>query len=48
MTPSIDVNKNISNHLNTTVGYLLGENEDNQLLKKPEDFTTLTGYSKTF
>lgn len=25
MTPSIDVAKNISNHLNTTVGYLLGK-----------------------
>lgn len=33
MTPSIDVAKNISNHLNTTVGYLLGETDRADLFK---------------
>jgi len=35
MTPSIDVAKNISNHLNTTVGYLLGETDKADLFKAP-------------
>lgn len=35
MTPSIDVAKNISNHLNTTVGYLLGETDNADLFKDP-------------
>lgn len=35
MTPSIDVAKNISNHLNTTVGYLLGETDKADLFKDP-------------
>lgn len=36
MTPSIDVAKNISNHLNTTVGYLLGEMDIADLFKDPK------------
>ncbi len=35
MTPSIDVAKNISNHLNTTVGYLLEETDKSDLFKDP-------------
>ena len=35
MTPSIDVAKNISNHLNTTVGYLLGKTDKADLFKDP-------------
>ncbi len=35
MTPSINVAKNISNHLNTTVGYLLGETDKADLFKDP-------------
>ena len=35
MTPSIDVAKNISNHLNTTVGYLLGEENQTDTFKDP-------------
>jgi|SRR5690554_1671217 len=35
MTPSIEVAKNISNHLNTTVGYLLGETDKADLFKDP-------------
>lgn len=36
MTPSIETAKKLSNLLNTTVGYLLGESEDDQLLKDPK------------
>jgi transcriptional regulator with XRE-family HTH domain len=35
MNPSIDTAKKIANLLETTVGYLLGETEDDQLLKDP-------------
>lgn len=35
MTPSIEVAKNISNQLNTTVGYLLGETDKADLFKEP-------------
>ncbi len=35
MTPSIEVAKKIANLLQTTVGYLLGENDDDQLFKDP-------------
>lgn len=35
MTPSIDTAKRLANLLSTTVGYLLGENEDADLLKDP-------------
>lgn len=33
--PSIEVSKNIPKHLDTTVGYLIGESEDSDLLKDP-------------
>lgn len=35
MTPSIDNAKRLAGLLGTTVGYLLGENEDADLLKDP-------------
>ena len=35
MTPSIEVAKKIATILSTTVGYLLGETEDDQLFKDP-------------
>jgi transcriptional regulator with XRE-family HTH domain len=35
MTPSIEVAKNISIYLDTTVGYLLGENDKADLFKDP-------------
>jgi transcriptional regulator with XRE-family HTH domain len=35
MTPSIEVAKNISGHLNTTIGYLLGETDRADLFKDP-------------
>jgi transcriptional regulator with XRE-family HTH domain len=35
MIPSIEVAKNISKILNTTVGYLLGETEQDNLFKDP-------------
>jgi transcriptional regulator with XRE-family HTH domain len=35
MTPSIEVAKNISGYLNTTVGYLLGETDKADLFKDP-------------
>ncbi len=36
MTPSIDTAKKLASFLDTSVGYLLGETEDDQLLKDPE------------
>lgn len=36
MTPSIETAKKLADVLNTTVGYLLGETEDDQLLKDPK------------
>lgn len=36
MTPSIDAAKKLADLLNTTVGYLLGENEEANLFKDPE------------
>jgi transcriptional regulator with XRE-family HTH domain len=36
MTPSIDVAKKISKYLNTTIGYLLGETQDMNVLKDPD------------
>jgi len=36
MNPSIETAKKLADLLNTTVGYLLGETEDDQLLKDPE------------
>lgn len=35
MTPSIEAAVKLAKLLDTTVGYLLGENEDSQLLKDP-------------
>lgn len=36
MNPSIDTAKKLADLLGTTVGYLLGETEDDQLLKDPK------------
>ncbi|TWP31707.1 XRE family transcriptional regulator [Apibacter muscae] len=36
MTPSIETAKKLANLLNSTVGYLLGEMEDDNILKEPE------------
>lgn len=36
MTPSVDTAKKLSILLNTSVGYLLGENNDAELFKNPE------------
>ncbi len=36
MKPTIDVIKKLANILDTTVGYLLGETEDTNLLRDPE------------
>ncbi|RCX01008.1 helix-turn-helix protein [Schleiferia thermophila] len=36
MTPSIETAKKLATLLNTTVGYLLGETEDDNLLKDPK------------
>lgn len=36
MNPSIDTAKKLADLLSTTVGYLLGETEDDQLLKDPK------------
>lgn len=36
MTPSIEVAKNLAKVLDTTVGYLLGETEEVNLLKDPD------------
>lgn len=36
MIPSIDIVKKLANLLNSTVGYLLGETEEDNILKEPE------------
>lgn len=36
MTPSIDAAKKLAGLLNATVGYLLGENDDQDLFKDPK------------
>jgi transcriptional regulator with XRE-family HTH domain len=36
MTPSIDAAKKLADLLSTTVGYLLGENEEANIFKEPE------------
>ena len=41
MTPSIETAKKLANFLNTTVGYLLGETEDDNLLKDHDMITRL-------
>jgi transcriptional regulator with XRE-family HTH domain len=44
--PSIDVVKNMAKILETTVGYLLGENVDNNVLKDPAMLKRLNEISK--
>lgn len=46
MQPSIEVAKKLAALLDTTVGYLLGENEDNQLLKNPKILQRLQDIQK--
>lgn len=41
MTPSIETAKKLANFLDTTVGYLLGETEDDNLLKDQDMITRL-------
>jgi transcriptional regulator with XRE-family HTH domain len=36
MNPSIEAAKKLADLLNTTVGYLLGENEETNIFKEPE------------
>lgn len=36
MTPSVDTAKKLAQLLNTSVGYLLGENDNAELFKNPE------------
>mgnify|MGYP003943216457 FL=1 len=36
MTPSVDTAKKLAQLLNTSVGYLLGENDNAELFKSPE------------
>jgi len=36
MTPSVDTAKKLAQLLKTSVGYLLGENDDAELFKNPE------------
>lgn len=36
MTPSVDTAKKLAQLLNTSVGYLLGENDNPELFKSPE------------
>lgn len=43
--PSIDVVKKLANILDTTVGYLLGETEDRNLLKDPSMLKRLNDIS---
>ncbi|HFD32744.1 MAG TPA: XRE family transcriptional regulator [Gammaproteobacteria bacterium] len=44
--PTIDVVKKLANVLDTTVGYLLGETEDRELLKDPSMLRRLNDISK--
>ncbi len=46
MTPSIDTAKKLANYLNTSVGYLLGENEQADLFKNPEMLRRFKDISK--
>ena len=50
MKPTIDVVKKLADVLETTVGYLLGETEDRELLKDPamlKRLQDITTFSKT-
>jgi len=44
--PTIDVVKKLANVLETTVGYLLGETEDRELLKDPSMLRRLNDIAK--
>ena len=44
--PTIDVVKKLANVLDTTVGYLLGETEDRELLKDPSMLRRLNDIAK--
>ncbi len=44
--PTIDVVKRLAEELDTTVGYLLGETEDRELLKDPSMLERLNDISK--
>ena len=46
VTPSIDVVKRLANVLETTVGYLLGETEERELLKDPTMLRRLNDIAK--
>jgi transcriptional regulator with XRE-family HTH domain len=46
MTPSVDVAKKIAKILNTTVGYLLGETDQEDLFKDPEMLKRLNEIEK--
>lgn len=46
MTPSVDAAKKIAKTLNTTVGYLLGETDQEDLLKDPEMLKRLNDIEK--
>ena len=49
MNPSIEAAKKLANLLDSTVGYLLGENEDSNLFKDPEilnRFKAIKGFEK--
>ena len=46
MTPSIDAAKKIAKVLNTTVGYLLGETDQEDLFKDPEMLKRLNEIEK--
>jgi hypothetical protein len=46
MTPSIEVAKKIAKLLSTTVGYLLGETDEENILKDPEMLKRLNEIEK--
>ena len=46
MTPSVEVAKNIAGFLDTTVGYLLVETEERELLKDPTMLRRLNDIAK--
>jgi ribosome-binding protein aMBF1 (putative translation factor) len=46
MMPSVDVAKKIAKNLNTTVGYLLGETDQEDLFKDPEMLKRLNEIEK--
>lgn len=46
MKPTIDVVKKLADVLDTTVGYLLGETEDRELLKDPSMMKRLNDIAK--